>query len=737
MQGPMANDASAGATDAAWANEDSTGHGAELDIVKRCIKLIEQETLTMRNQVNGPAGVSPGEALAVSASSLEALTELLRGSRGHEAEDVASGHASQPDGADKAENLDCLKQKLQVLQDGINMLHVQIEQRSQQLYRPPERQSAAAPFLRIQPPAPPTVESCSRPSTPRDQVALGQQQQQQPRQRMTPPAGSGSSPGTPRKPSGNLTPRVPMTTSGARTPPPYQRLQPQQQQQAGSRSSRGAERRPAVNGAPARGIRPGSSERAGGLTTPRRPGSGFKAGAASMGDLCSGWTAISGGRPPRVPRSRAQDSSPGRSASRSNSPSSRVRLGSSASAAMGSLSARASATLRAHGVDQSPSRSRKPAVLSPRQQNGSATTSSNARSASPPLSSKAAALLHGHGAGAGTGTGTPRTPRAPPPLGQRLAGVQSAVAMPTAQSSTPRGQMGSSSGSRARPAATEAANGPACAPRSQSPPVKHVVTRSASSTSTPVPESSLPPAWREMAAEAFRGSSGRPIVDRIRLLELSSTLPAVQGDQQVIWLHSAVRWADLQETEAGRTAQRGEDHTLFVLHVRRIDPASDFDREACCGRLETPLADGRIAQWNVASVKVLASLPQEDCAEKLSMMGMFGAQIARHVAELFAEPASTHSTAPEALVAEVAEAAGLAPTLLTSSFSEGLAVESEGSPGVFLNRGDCKSDPVLSPQEAASRQRPFQVATPTTPSYPGGSALPQLLLSRISQMHVH
>lgn len=143
-------------------------------------------------------------------------------------------------------------------------------------------------------------------------------------------------------------------------------------------------------------------------------------------------------------------------------------------------------------------------------------------------------------------------------------------------------------------------------------------------------EEGLPFGWRNILSDAYREITGRPLVDRIQLLE-SSAASGRRPDAQVFWLHTMVRWCDMRLVGSERCPKRGEDLTLFVLHGWRVNcgaatPDWSEDKHGNVRRSakETPV-------WNVASVQVLNSsssasgpgLPSTD--EDAEFMGRLGA----------------------------------------------------------------------------------------------------------------
>jgi len=199
---------------------------------------------------------------------------------------------------------------------------------------------------------------------------------------------------------------------------------------------------------------------------------------------------------------------------------------------------------------------------------------------------------------------------------------QGAHSPPAQRKGSPRG--GASSGARRA--------------RSWSPPKRGAPNSSAGGGS----EKALPSRWRTLVANAYQEATGKPLVDRIRLLECNSA-PCRKSEPYVFWLHTMVRWGDLRLVDSERRAERGEDLTLFVLHCQRAAGASaksacDFSgsQSASLGSVDAlnlsqqsrrqqrlchwdvseesvpPARQGLITdagyQWSVVSVRVLNSL---------------------------------------------------------------------------------------------------------------------------------
>lgn len=133
-------------------------------------------------------------------------------------------------------------------------------------------------------------------------------------------------------------------------------------------------------------------------------------------------------------------------------------------------------------------------------------------------------------------------------------------------------------------------------------------------------EMELPSHWQQLLSDAYRDVTGRPLVDRIRLLESSSASGRRADTPHVFWLHTMVRWGDMRIIGRDRVPERGEDLTLFVLHSH-LQEFSQNKRHH-----NEQERDARM--WNVVSVRVLNSLASVrgsgDC-EKREMMGRLGA----------------------------------------------------------------------------------------------------------------
>eukprot|EP00427_Karlodinium_veneficum_P024272 CAMPEP_0169107840 /NCGR_PEP_ID=MMETSP1015-20121227/25105_1 /TAXON_ID=342587 /ORGANISM="Karlodinium micrum, Strain CCMP2283" /LENGTH=706 /DNA_ID=CAMNT_0009169415 /DNA_START=45 /DNA_END=2166 /DNA_ORIENTATION=+ len=139
--------------------------------------------------------------------------------------------------------------------------------------------------------------------------------------------------------------------------------------------------------------------------------------------------------------------------------------------------------------------------------------------------------------------------------------------------------------------------------------------RSANPETDVAGELELPPNWKNLLSDAYRDVTGRPLVDRIRLLESSSASGRRADTPHVFWLHTMVRWGDMRIIGSDRVPERGEDLTLFVVHSHL--QASDCER----GHTEA-------RTWNVASVRVLNSLSSvcgPGQSEQRELIGRLGA----------------------------------------------------------------------------------------------------------------
>lgn len=140
-----------------------------------------------------------------------------------------------------------------------------------------------------------------------------------------------------------------------------------------------------------------------------------------------------------------------------------------------------------------------------------------------------------------------------------------------------------------------------------------------------VGDSALPLGWRTLLNEAYREFTGRPMVDRIRLLEVSSA-PGRPTDGQVFWLHTMVRWCDMRLVGSERCPERGEDLALFVLNCCR-GPAGHEELS-----VEEKIYRRRRGKQDmickVTSVRVLNSvynMDEEGSAEQGEFVGRLGA----------------------------------------------------------------------------------------------------------------
>lgn len=137
-------------------------------------------------------------------------------------------------------------------------------------------------------------------------------------------------------------------------------------------------------------------------------------------------------------------------------------------------------------------------------------------------------------------------------------------------------------------------------------------------------EKELPLGWRQMVADAYCKETGRPFVDRIQLLDFTSTK---KSEGSIYWVNARLRWADLRITEEGRVPKRGEVLALFVLQAtpspsaqrqsaewlsngRRAAPKGRSSGRTNNGnRAKSPSLPREAMTWQVASMRVLRNLP--------------------------------------------------------------------------------------------------------------------------------
>lgn len=126
-----------------------------------------------------------------------------------------------------------------------------------------------------------------------------------------------------------------------------------------------------------------------------------------------------------------------------------------------------------------------------------------------------------------------------------------------------------------------------------------------------------------MVADAYCKETGRPFVDRIQLLDFTSTK---KSDGSIYWVNARLRWADLRITDEGRVPKRGEVLALFVLQAtpspsaqrqsaewlsngRRAAPKGRSTRTNNGSRAKSPSLRREAITWQVASMRVLRNLP--------------------------------------------------------------------------------------------------------------------------------
>jgi len=138
----------------------------------------------------------------------------------------------------------------------------------------------------------------------------------------------------------------------------------------------------------------------------------------------------------------------------------------------------------------------------------------------------------------------------------------------------------------------------------------------------------LPSHWRRLVTAAYCEETGRPIIDRVRLEQCSTsdgsgapTSRRAMESPDVFWLQTMVRWADLSLSECGRRMPcRGEDLTLFVLRCSSaaVSPDARFRSSSAA----------RVRRWVVSSVRVLNSKPHGN-SEDFTASGEVGGTLAR------------------------------------------------------------------------------------------------------------
>ncbi|CAE8718706.1 unnamed protein product [Polarella glacialis] len=172
-------------------------------------------------------------------------------------------------------------------------------------------------------------------------------------------------------------------------------------------------------------------------------------------------------------------------------------------------------------------------------------------------------------------------------------------------------------------------------------------------------EKKLPGNWKDLAAHAYCEETGRPIADRVTLADF--TFASGRKSESLYWVNARVRWADLRITERGRVPQRGEDLVLFVLHGNpiRMDSAGSISRANGSSSPPSPRSVRR--RWKVYSVRVIRHLPFTE-EGNMTVAADAGGALLRLSLSLGAVTPSVKDTGPRWVVHPPQVMAGQQPT---------------------------------------------------------------------------
>eukprot|EP00933_Yihiella_yeosuensis_P056907 TRINITY_DN5635_c0_g5_i1.p1 TRINITY_DN5635_c0_g5~~TRINITY_DN5635_c0_g5_i1.p1 ORF type:complete len:853 (+),score=121.60 TRINITY_DN5635_c0_g5_i1:78-2561(+) len=146
-------------------------------------------------------------------------------------------------------------------------------------------------------------------------------------------------------------------------------------------------------------------------------------------------------------------------------------------------------------------------------------------------------------------------------------------------------------------------------------------SRSGSPRRAGSPERELPRRWENLAAQAYCEETGRPIADRI--IPSDFTYASGKKGEALFWVNARVRWADLRIIDRGRVPQRGEDLVLFVLHGRLLKDGTTTPSASANGP----------RKWRVGSTRIIRHLPfaEEGGVENKPFIAELGACLLRTV----------------------------------------------------------------------------------------------------------
>lgn len=113
-------------------------------------------------------------------------------------------------------------------------------------------------------------------------------------------------------------------------------------------------------------------------------------------------------------------------------------------------------------------------------------------------------------------------------------------------------------------------------------------------------EAMLPRGWRQLVKRVYRSVTGRLLVDRVRLVDVSST-EVGESTGTELCLQCLLRWAALRAS----SEEHGEDLVLFVINCRDqiVEPSQTSP--------EPTHSDSKV--WTVTDVTVLKTLPPPEC----------------------------------------------------------------------------------------------------------------------------
>lgn len=149
-----------------------------------------------------------------------------------------------------------------------------------------------------------------------------------------------------------------------------------------------------------------------------------------------------------------------------------------------------------------------------------------------------------------------------------------------------------------------------------------------------------------MVAYAYCMETGRPFVDRLQLLDFTSTK---KSDGHIHWVNVRLRWGDLRITEQGRVPKRGEALVLFVLQGSGAPKAEWLSN----GRRSVPKAKGKPkavskgdkVTWQVTSLRVLRNLPFQEQVSTV-LLANVGVQLLHYALQFVPPRRCSHMVYP-------------------------------------------------------------------------------------------